>query len=283
MNLALIQVFYEVSRSGSLTTAAEKLHISQPALSRQISSLEKEVGLDLFIRHSRGLQLTEPGRRLYEYAQKILSYADEAQRVLDEIKNIETGTLKIGVSKTIGSYLLPPVIAKFVETHPGVDISVELENRETLIRRTTDLAYDVVLLSGSFNEPGFYVETLLNDEIIALTSPNHKELTNIINNLERLNNELFILREVGSSTREFAESLMSGNNIKPHKIIELPSIEAIKRTVMAGIGITFLSKYTVFDELQNGTLKSVAVSNFSIKRPIISVQPKAGRVTVFCK
>lgn len=279
MNLSLLHVFYEVSHSGSLTTAAEKLHISQPALSRQISSLEKEVGLDLFIRHSRGLQLTEAGRRLYEYTQRILNYADEAQRVLNEIKNIETGTLKIGASKTAGSYLLPPVIANFIQKYPRIDLIIDIENRDTIIKRATNLGYDVVLLTGSFNEPGFFVETLSNDEIVALTSPQHKVQTTDPLDIDRLNNEVFILRETGSSTRDITDSIMSSNGLNPKKTVELPSIEAIKRIISAGAGVTFLSKHTVMNEIRSGTLKTINCASLSMQRGMIFVQPKAGRIS----
>ncbi|MDW7683814.1 MAG: LysR family transcriptional regulator [Bacillota bacterium] len=279
MNLSLLQVFFEVSRCGSLTTAAEKLHISQPALSRQISSLEKEVGLDLFIRHSRGLQLTEAGRRLYEYTQKILNHAEEAQRVLDEIKNIETGTLKVGVSKTIGSYVLPPVLAKFIQQHPRIDLLIDMEKRDVLIKQAANFAYDVVLLTGSLNEPGYYVEKLFTDEIIAITSPKHKAQKVDCGDIHLLAEEVFILREPGSSTRDISELIMSGQGLKARKIIELPSIEAIKKTVMFGTGIAFLSKFTVKDELQNGLLKSIDCTELSMQRDIIFVQPKAGRTS----
>lgn len=279
MNLSLLKVFYEVSRCGSLTTAAEQLHISQPALSRQISSLEKEVGIDLFIRHSRGLQLTEAGRRLYDYAQRILNYADEAQRVLDEIKNLETGTLTIGASKTIGSYLLPPVIAKFMQQYPGIDLAIEIDNRDTIIKRAANYRYNFALLTGSFNEPGFYIETLFNDRVVALTSPQHKVQTNGVSDVESLNQEIFILREVGSSTRKISDLILTKHGIQPKKVMELPSIEAIKKTVASGTGITFLSKYAVRDELQSGALQTIEHAGLHMPRGIIAIHTKAGSIS----
>lgn len=282
MDLTQLRTFQEVAKCGSLTGAGEKLCTSQPAISRQIASLEKELGLSLFSRHSRGVILTEAGRCLFGYVEKSLVLLENAEKALAELHNLESGTIAIGASTTIGNYLLPDWLTSFNKSNPKIDVRLQVDNINKVVQDVLEGKLDIGLAAGPVNSPELCQEYLLDDDIILLTGPDHPLLkkTPVLSDL--LMDEALILREPGSTTRQVVDSFLERENIKPAKAIVLGNTEAIKRAVMAGMGITFLSKNTVHVELGCGLLFKVNDSRLNIKRSFFAIYPKGVRLSPAC-
>ncbi len=274
MELSQLRAFYEIARSGSLTKGAEKLCITQPALSRQVESLEKSVGVSLFNRHSRGVYLTEAGRRLFEYVEQMLRLADEAERTLQEIQGLETGKLSIGACTTVGNYLLPAPLATFLKLHPKIEASLHLGKSNDIVDGVINRQFDLAFIAGVADSPGLCIEPIYEDEILFLVYPGHPLCENAGFNPEQLAGEVFILREQGSATRQALDSILSKVRVKPSRVVTLGDTEAVKRAVMAGLGVTFLSKRTVGLELRSGLLCAPDIPELKMTRQMLCIYPK---------
>jgi len=275
MELSQLRAFHEIARSGSFSKGAEKLCITQPALSRQVESLEKSVGISLFNRHSRGVHLTEAGRRLFEYVEQMLRLADEAERTLQEIQGLHIGKLNIGACTTVGNYLLPTPLATFLKLYPGIEASVELGKSDDIAERVMHKHFDLAFIAGIPNPPGLCIEPINEDEILFLVHPEHRLCENAGFDPKLLSEEVFILRELGSATRQTLDSILRKTQVKPSKVVTLGDTEAVKRAVMAGMGVTFLSKYTVGLELQSGLLCTPDIPELKLTRQMLCIYPKS--------
>ncbi|MBU7008240.1 LysR family transcriptional regulator [Phosphitispora fastidiosa] len=274
MELSQLRAFYEIARSGSFSKGAEKLHITQPALSRQIESLEKSVGISLFNRHSRGVYLSEAGRRLFEYVEQMLRLADEADRTLQELQGLHIGKLSIGACTTMGSYLLPTPLATFLKQHPNIEASLELGSSDEIAARAANRDFDLAFIAGIADPPGLCIEPILEDQILFLVCPDHPLSKTTVFQPELLTKEVFIMRELGSATRKALEAILERVQIKPGRVVTLGDTEAVKRAVMAGMGITFLSRFTVGLELQTGLLCAPSFPELQMNRKLLCIYPK---------
>lgn len=275
MDLQHLRTFFEVARTGNVSRAAERLYITQPALSRQMDNLEKSLGIPLFTRHSRGMKLTEAGRRLYEFAEKALRIVAEAERALKEMRELESGRVTVAASTTMGNYLLPGLLALFSRAHPGIDVSMQVANSEQVIDWVLQGSHDVGFVAKHPEKPGLSIEPVVEDEIIFLAAPDQSRQKPE----EALANAVFLLREEGSATREIAESILLREGIRPAKVITLGNTEAIKRGVMAGMGVTFLSKFTVELELKHKVLVTSDAPRLKAGRRFFAIYPKGARLS----
>lgn len=279
MEFSQLRYFLEVARLGSFTKAAEKLCISQPALSKQILALEISFDLNLFKRHSRGVALTEGGRRLFEYAEQVLNLVSEAKASLTELQDLETGHLTIGASSTIGNYLLPAILASYIKLHPAVDLSLQVGNTNQIVELAANGTLDLAFVPNSVLPPGLCLEPLFEDEIILLTGSANQLAGTSLHSPDLLKDEILICRENGSATKQLVDSVLEKLGVKPRKVISFGNTEAVKRAVITGLGVTFLSYLTVSMELENKLLISPDISELKIKRPIICIYPKGARLS----
>jgi DNA-binding transcriptional LysR family regulator len=279
VDLIQLKTFLEAANCGSFTGASEKLCTSQPAVSRQIVALEKELGLSLFSRHSRGVRLTEAGRCLFQYVEKSLTLLEKAEKALAELRDLESGMIIVGASTTIGNYLLPGWLASFSKFYPKIDVSLQVENSNKVILNVLEGKLDIGLIAGPINSPELCQEYLLDDEVILLVGPEHPWLNEKPIFPESLKQEVLILREPGSATRQAIESHLDKKKIRPAKTIILGNTEAIKKAVIAGMGVTFISKNTVSIELEHGLLYEIKNHKLSFKRPLFAVYPKGVRLS----
>lgn len=270
MELNHLKSFYEVARCGTFTAAADKLYLTQPALSRQISALEEKLHLTLFVRHSRGVYLTEAGQRLFDYTKQILNLLNNTERMLEGIADLKYGILSVGASSTIGTYLLPIWLSKFIDIYPNIELSIQISNSREIISKVLAGELELAFVAGPLNINNLEVHTILEDELL-LVSSEHHPLVKKPFSPTAMSNETFILREKGSYTRLLSESIMNDLNIKSTKIIEFNTTEAIKRMVMYSNSLTFLSKYTISTELKDKLLYSM---KSLAKRPFHSIHKK---------
>lgn len=268
MNFNHLAIFLAVAETGNLTRAAEKLHISQPAVSKQLRELEKSLGMALFHRLSTGVRLTEGGEVLLDYARQIFALETDATRALNELRQLARGQLFIGASTTMGVYLLPEICAQFRAAFLGIEVHLEIGNTQDIQKWLLNNELDLGLSEGFIASPEIGAEVLGEDEIIGIAAPNHKLFKEKALSLLQLLGEPILWRERGSGTRAMVENALREKGFSSPPRVSLGSTEAIKRAVMAGDGIAFVSRLTVENELQNGTLKQLYISDFCLQRPL---------------
>jgi len=272
MNINHLAIFRAVADAGSVSKGAQKLHISQPAVSKQLRELEKSLGVALFHRLSTGVQLTEAGELLAGYARRLFAIEARAERAISELKALERGRLRIGASTTIGAYLLPEVCARFQRQYSGLELHVEIANTREIQRRLleneVDVAFTEGLKDGAVESPELQASVFHHDEIVAIAPPRHPLIKRAPVSLQEFCAEPLVLREIGSGTRAVVEAALAERGITPSGSLSLGSTEAIKRAVGAGIGVAFVSKLTLSTELQAKTLAVVPLQDFQLERPL---------------
>lgn len=268
MNLNHLAIFYAIAETGSVSAAAQKLHISQPAVSKQLREFENNLDMTLFDRLPKGMRPTEAGLVLRDYARRIFSAEVEAEHRLAELNDLRAGRLAIGASLTIGNYLLPLLLAKYRQNHPGVAIQLEIANTETIQLRLMSNSLDLGFTEGFVDNAELDARVFATDEIVAIAPPNHPFNRHQALDLATLCQEPLLMRESGSGTRAVIERALQARGIQPEVGMALGSPEAIKQAVAAGAGISLVSRLTVGTELLAGTLKVLPVSDFHLERPL---------------
>ncbi len=265
LNLYQLRVFYSVARLLNYSKAGEELALSQPAVSRQVSGLEKSLDLKLFVRRGRQITLTDAGRSLFEYADRIFDLAVEAERVMEQFKDLERGRLIIGTSTNISCYLLPPIMQEFYEKHPKIDTIIHLGNSTAIEQLVLDGEVDIGLVSGSIKNTALHVEPYFYDELVMVISPEYPLADKKKVCLKDLMGETLFWRERGSAVRALTENFLNDQDLKFKKTMEISDTETIKRMIMTGMGVAFIPRTAIVLELSVCKLKAL---NISITLPI---------------
>ncbi|MBI2849237.1 MAG: LysR family transcriptional regulator [Chloroflexi bacterium] len=253
MNFYRLEVFYAVARRLSYSRAAADLFISQPAVSKHVHALEKDLGVKLFQQIGNRIMLTDAGRIVYDYAQRVFSLTDEAKRSLAELESLERGFLRLGTCNT-GIYLLPGAVARFRERHPRLECSLEVSHSQQVVERVLGYEVDLGVVGMAVVEPQLQVQHYIADELVLILSPRHALARKERLSPQDLEGETFLWREVGSGTRKVMEDGLVRLGVEVGRSLELNGIEAVKRGVAAGLGISFVSRYAIRNELQAGEL-----------------------------
>src|SRR6185312_4062686 len=202
MNLHHLSIFFAVAETGSLTASARKLHISQPALSRELKMFEERLGVSLFERHSRGMRLTQAGEVLNQYAQRLFELERAAEGAMREIAGGQRGRLAIGASNTIGTYVLPRILAAFRRARPGVQVTLFVGNTQQVSQGVDDLRFMLGFIEGPLHFEGLRAAVFQEDEIVPVASPDHPVLGKRRLTIGDLRGQPLLVRESGSGTRE---------------------------------------------------------------------------------
>jgi DNA-binding transcriptional LysR family regulator len=273
LSLRQLQVFCGIADSGTTAAAAEAIALSQSATSAALLELEHALGLPLFERVGKRLQLNDNGRALLPQARALLDGAGSIERwALDQEAQI--GRLRIGASTTIGNYLLPAIVGAFRATlppaaRPALNLQVTIANTEAITRQVAGFELDLGLIEGPCHEGELVVRPWLEDELLVVAAPtdpivpkSHRSIT-----LEALRRATWLLRESGSGTREMINQLLTPHLQRMRAGVEFGNSEAIKRATASGIGISCLSRYVVADFLRTGELLAPATQLPRLTRP----------------
>ena len=275
-----LEVFLAVARAGSFRRAAEHLHLSQPALSQHVSALERDLGARLLDRQGRAVGLTEAGQVLQDHALRVFAALTGAREAIAELGGVGRGSLVVGASTTPGIYLLPAVIGGFEREHPHVSVHLHIANSRVIEERVRGNELDLGVVGGHGLGPG--EECLaagVLDELVLIVPPGHPWTTRRRLDPSRLGQERLLTREEGSATRAVTEQALQHARVKIGRTMELGHTEAIKQAVMAGLGVAFVSIYTVHGELQTGRLHRVRVHGLDIKRHFHVIHNEARALT----
>jgi DNA-binding transcriptional LysR family regulator len=268
MNINHLAIFYAVAEEGNLTRAAERMHISQPAVSKQLRELERSVGMALFHRLSKGVRLTEAGELLFGYSRQIFALQEEAQNALQELRVLERGSLRVGASTTVGTYLLPEICARFRQQYPRVEMQLEIDNTRAIQQHLLRGDIDLALTEGVDESSDFSCEAFYNDEIVPIAPPHHPLTCPRNLSLEELSRYPMILREGGSGTREVIEQAHRERGLEVQVLMTLGNPEAIKRAVAAGIGLAWMSRLAIENEVRDGRFKVLCGDELTLPRPL---------------
>ena len=196
LNLYRLYVFYKVARSLSFSAAAIQLHTSQPNVSKHVRLLEQELGTSLFDRLGVRVVLTDAGRIVYDYTERMFSLTGELRRALDELYVLERGYLRLGASSVPGLYILPPIIAGFWKTYPGLEITLELDNSRMIVSRILDNQIDLGFVEGYETTSGIQAQPFLPDPLVWIASPTSSLANKDMVDVTDLSHETIIWREV---------------------------------------------------------------------------------------
>jgi DNA-binding transcriptional LysR family regulator len=281
MTFKQLEVFVTVARLGNMTHASEELYLTQSACSMALSTLEEQLNGPLFDRHGKKLILNERGKTLFPIAFNLMGQAQEAQDLMTEKKlGLYSGNLIVGASTTIGNYLLPLIIGKFVKKYQQAKVKLRVENTEQVIDEILKFNIDIGLIEGACHSEQIEIIPWKQDELIIIASPKHPfAKKSKITRAELLTAE-WILREPGSGTRSRFEETLGA---KLNSIFELGHTEAIKQAVQAGLGVSCLSKTTVMEALRKKQLIEIKAPFLKLTRDFYFILHKEKYKTTLAK
>lgn len=259
-----VEVFVEIAKTGNMTQAANALHLTQSACSMALSAFEDRLGGAVFDRRGKKLVLNERGREVLPEAVNILLQIAELQDLLPQMQTgLLTGRLTVGASTTVGSYLLPKIIANFATVNPKAKVTTAIANTQAIIEKLLKFEIDIGIVEGHCYEDEFEIIPWRKDQLVFIAAADHvlakqKKIT-----VDDLQQAQWILRELGSGTREIFEEAMQG---KANLFLEFNQTEAIKQAVLAGFGISCISKIAVADLLATGQLVELKTSGLELTR-----------------
>ncbi len=260
-----LQVFEAVARHLSYTRAAEELHLTQPAVSMQVKQLESSVGLPLFEQIGKKIYLTEAGEAMLGHARTINRHLAAAAEEMNDLKGVDSGRLKVAIASTV-NYFATRLLAEFAHSHPAVEISLDVTNRETLLRRLDDNAPDLVLMGKPPTGLDLVAAPFMDNPLVMIAPPDHRFANGRNIPLCELAGEIFVVREPGSGTRIAMERYFAEHGFEHTAGTELTGNEAIKQSVEAGLGLAVVSVHTVELELAVKRLIRLDVEGMPIMR-----------------
>lgn len=261
-----LRVFSEVARHLSFSKAAQALHLTPPAVTMQVKELEGHVGLPLFDRAGRQVSLTTPGEYMLVYARRMLATLKDAEDAAARLKQVEAGTLTIGMVST-AKYFVPRLLAAFQREHEGVEIRLAEGNREHLVRMLQANEVDIAIMGRPPKDMATRTEPFAAHPHVFVAPVDHPlARAGGTLSVEALRPHGFILREQGSGTRAAMERFMADAHLEPRVVMEMASNESIKQALIAGMGISFLSLHTLQLELDNGLLALLDVEGGPVVR-----------------
>ncbi len=267
LTLHQLRTFRAVAEQRSFSAAAHELSLSQPSVSYQVKELEAALGLPLIDRLGKRVRLTEAGEVLYDYARRTLTLLDEAALVMEQMRGIERGTLRVGASTTVGIYVVPLALGAYKKLHPNLALSLEIGSREQLQERLKRGALDLAVLSLPIPDLDLVSTRFMDDELVMVVPAGHPLAGKKRLSLRDFKDESFLMREPGSGTRAAVEMAAHRAPVSLQVGMELGSNGAIKHAVEAGLGVAVLSRHAIELERKGGGLVVVAVEGFPIRRP----------------
>ncbi len=250
-------VFHEVAKHRSFSKAAEKLFISQPAVTKHIKELELATGLGLIQRGKGRFALTGAGRMLFKYTHKISSHLMEIERVLGNLKEEHHGTLKIGTTESYSKCLMPRLLSEFQNLYPSIKINLDVGNSEEIERSLLTYKNDLGLIAVTKVSQRFESIPFLREKLVLIVSPNSTLAKKKKVSLRELEGFPFIIRAKGSTTRNILLQAFKEVNTQPSLMIEAASSEFIKQWVSEGKGVSIIIKRLIEDEEKKGIIKTI--------------------------
>jgi DNA-binding transcriptional LysR family regulator len=265
LTIRQIRIFICAVKHMNFSKAAEELHVSAPAVSLQIKEMEEDIGVSLFLREGRRVELTSAGEYFLLYARRIISTLKEAGDTMERLKGKDARVLKIGLVST-AKYFVPKILAQFKREYPNVQIRIDVRNRQQLVELLREGDIDIAIMGRPPREIDTRVEAFAQHPHVFIASPHNKLAGKENIPPKSLNQFELITREQGSGTRHIMETYLAEHDASPVVTMEMSSNESIKQAVMADLGISFVSLHTIGLELQNRQITILDVHDTPIIR-----------------
>lgn len=275
-----LQIFESIYRLGSFTRAAEELFLTQPTVSMQVKKLTDAVGLPLFEHVGRNVEPTEAGSELYQACRQVFEILSNLEMKVADLQGLKKGRLRVGVITT-AKYLAPEMLGEFSQQFPGIDLALKVTNRERILERMYANEDDLYIM-GQAPEGELEVDSykFAPNPLVVMAPRNHPLVGEKSVSLETLAKEPFIMREPGSGIRDVTLKTFEEKGLRPNVRMELGSNEAIKHTIVGGLGLSVLSLHTLTLEGRDGPVALLDVDGFPIMRNWYIVHPKGKELSL---
>jgi DNA-binding transcriptional LysR family regulator len=263
-----MEIFLSIAEEKSFSRAAERMHRTQPAISIAIKRLEEELGETLFDRSSKAGTLTEAGKILLSYAQRMINLRDEAVESIGELRGMFRGRLSIGANESTSLYLLPPLLLEYRKRHPSIKIEVYRNISERIPAEVLERNLDFGFLSYDPLHPSLQSFEVHRDELVLVVPPKHPLAGRKSVTVRELGGEQFVAHNVKTPARSRIFELFAQHNAPLNICVELATLDTIKDFVQRGVGLAILPRLAVRDELKAGKLVEVPVKSMKIEKPL---------------
>ncbi|MBO7745006.1 LysR family transcriptional regulator [Paenibacillus sp. MWE-103] len=283
LNFHQLHIFYTVADRGSFSAAAQALHMTQPAVTMQVQSLEDYFGTKLLQRSTKRIELTEAGRALMPYAQRSIDLIRETDQQMSKFTKQLKGRLQLGASLTIGEYILPRLLGPFGQEFPHIAISMKVMNTAQIMEEIVNHQLNFGLIEAPVNHPDMHMEAVMSDELKLIVGKAHPLAGSREVELEDVMKYPIVLREQGSGTRLVMEEQLRKKqfSVADMKIVmELGSTGAVKSAVEAGLGLSFVSASSVKHEVALGLIQTIPIRDVHFKRQFYSIFLKSALLPI---
>lgn len=280
LNLHLLRLFATVVQTGSFSKAADALFVSQPSISKGVRDFELQLGCRLLDRLPKGVKPTREGLALMRHADVLFAAERSAEEELRALRSLDSGSLRIGASTTIATYLIPDLLGAFHSAYPGIDLHLVSANTRDIADLMLRHEIEIALVEGPVNDDGLDSEAWLTDVMELIVGPSHPfaSAAEPIDPMD-IAKEILVLREQGSGSREVVMQALAAHGIEPARTLEIGSTEAIKQLVAAGLGISIVSQASVRDQIALNRLRTIEVRNLHIERTLWKLKTR-GRIHI---
>jgi DNA-binding transcriptional LysR family regulator len=274
MDIRDLQVFLSVAKHLNYTRASEEVNLSQPSVSVRMHQLERDLGAKLFEQLGKRVALTEAGKLLVPHAGRVIAAMDDARSAINELQGLERGSLRIGASTTPGMYLIPKTIAHFKRRYPKVEVHLIVKDTRQIEEGVIRNEYDFGFIGGHLAGDEVEIVPWLTDELVLIVPLGHRLASKRRVKLSDLTKEQFVSREQGSATRAVVAAHLRKARTELETVIEMANPESVKKAVQSGLGLAFISGFSVESELKARTLIVVKLQGLDIRRELKIVYRK---------
>ena len=277
MEMGQLEAFLEVVRRHSFSRAADSLGLTQPSLSARIITLERDLGEPLFHRGGRGVRLTDAGRTLLPYVQRSLSTLSNGREALEAARSASLGKLYIGAARAVSAYVLPGILEEFHERHPGIDVAIKTGRSSEILQMVLSDEIQVGLARALYH-PDVETTHLYDERVVLVTHPEHAFAATGLASIYDVASEPLILYDKESTYFVLIDRVCREAGIVPRVQMNLDSIEATKRMIQRGLGISFLPRHSIHPEIALGTLAEARIrEGYEVTLPTAAMVRHSGR------
>jgi len=274
-----LQIFEAIAQHGSFTRAAEELFLTQPTVSQQMKQLTKAIGVPLYEQIGKRIYLTDAGKAVLDVGRDISQRFNDLEMTLADIKGLKQGNLKLAAITT-AKYFVPRILGTFRQRYPGINISLQIANRQQILDRLSDNLDDLYFIGQPPEDLEINLRHFLDNPLVVIAPRNHPLAQEKLISLERLIEEPLIMRESGSGTRMAVESFFAENRLKMRVEMEIGSNEAIKQAIVGGLGLSILSRHSLALEGPQGPLVVLDVEGFPIQKHWYVIYPRSKQLSI---
>jgi DNA-binding transcriptional LysR family regulator len=271
-------MFLALTDTGSVSAAAQRMHVTQPTASMQLKEITEAVGLPLYEVVARRVHITDAGHRLARTARSICNEWETFEQEISASKGLTRGQLRVAVVSTAKSFI-PRMLGRFCKEHPQIDVSLEVLNRDGVVQRLRDNRDDLYIMSMPPRDLDLVDTSFLPNPLVLIAPPAHALSADTIHPLKALKNERFILREQGSGTRMLVDMHLRSKGFVPSRLFELGSNEAIREAVASGLGVGIVSEHALKSSSAQSRVKALKIQGFPLQSSWHIIYPKGKKLS----